>query len=317
MRLPHIVSFESDTNATNYKSASIACPTGERVMSGGVAVTPESDRPRQDGPERALCSGDDNQGWSGAAAEVARTGRDRPGRHAGRRAGFVRMVAHRLRHLREAELNGGHIGRDQVLRTQQQGVEMKRRQRFDRRLPIALGVAGLAVGVLGFTPIGEASVHAVTAKIPSTARYALNAGAVGGVKVSRKPKAGYLFPLPANHHEFCRSPFSRTRSRSKDRRATPARPVLSGRRATPVPPGRKGAPARRARGARRARVGQPATRVLPGRPARGSGIPTSSASRPIRTATTTSPRRSRARPASGRSAAAPRSRRRAAAARSS
>ena len=109
------------------------------------------------------------------------------------------MVAHRLRHLREAELNGGHIGRDQVLRTQQQGVEMKRRQRFDRRLPIALGVAGLAVGVLGFTPIGEASVHAVTAKIPSTARYALNAGAVGGVKVSRKPRAGYLFPLPANH----------------------------------------------------------------------------------------------------------------------
>ena len=76
---------------------------------------------------------------------------------------------------------------------------MKRRQRFDRRLPIALGIAGLAVGVLGFTPIGEASVHAVTAKIPSTARYALNAGAVGGVKVSRKPKAGYLFPLPANH----------------------------------------------------------------------------------------------------------------------
>jgi len=73
---------------------------------------------------------------------------------------------------------------------------MKGRQRFDRRVPIALGVAGLAVGLLGFTPIGEASVRAVTAKVPSKARYALNAGAVGGVKVSRTPKAGRLFPLP-------------------------------------------------------------------------------------------------------------------------
>ena len=70
MRLPHIVSFESDTNATNYKSASIACPTGERVMSGGVAVTPESTGRVKMVRSVPYVSGDDNQGWSGAAAEV-------------------------------------------------------------------------------------------------------------------------------------------------------------------------------------------------------------------------------------------------------
>jgi hypothetical protein len=73
---------------------------------------------------------------------------------------------------------------------------MKGRQRFDGRLPIALGIAALAVGVLGFTPIGEASVHGVTAKVVAKARYAVNAGAIGGVKVSHTPKAGHLYPLP-------------------------------------------------------------------------------------------------------------------------
>ena len=70
MRLPHIVSFESDTNANNYKSASIACPTGERVISGGVAVTPESTGRVKMVRSVPYVSGDDNQGWSGAAAEV-------------------------------------------------------------------------------------------------------------------------------------------------------------------------------------------------------------------------------------------------------
>jgi Collagen triple helix repeat (20 copies) len=72
---------------------------------------------------------------------------------------------------------------------------MKRTQ-LRRRLPFALGFAGLLVGVLGFTSIGQASVHALSASIVPKAKYAVNAGAVGGVKVSRKPRAGYLFPLP-------------------------------------------------------------------------------------------------------------------------
>jgi len=73
------------------------------------------------------------------------------------------------------------------------GIQLSR-----RRLPIALGVSGLLVGVLGFTPIGQASVHAISASIVPKAKYAVNAGAVGGVKVSRKPRAGYLFPLPSS-----------------------------------------------------------------------------------------------------------------------
>jgi hypothetical protein len=67
-----------------------------------------------------------------------------------------------------------------------------------RRLPIALAVVGLLVGVLGYTSIGQASVHAISASVVPRAKYALNAGAVGHVKVSRKPRAGYLFPLPAS-----------------------------------------------------------------------------------------------------------------------
>ena len=72
---------------------------------------------------------------------------------------------------------------------------MKRTQ-LRRRLPIALGLAGLLVGVLGFTSIGQASIHALSASIVPKAKYAVNAGAVGGVKVSKRPRKGYLFPLP-------------------------------------------------------------------------------------------------------------------------
>lgn len=66
------------------------------------------------------------------------------------------------------------------------------------RLPIAFGVAGLLIGILGFTPLGQASLGHLSAKaklIPR-AKFATNAGAVGGVKVSRTPRGGYLFPLP-------------------------------------------------------------------------------------------------------------------------
>jgi hypothetical protein len=73
---------------------------------------------------------------------------------------------------------------------------VKRTQTRSRLLPIALGVAGLLVGILGFTSLGEASVQHLSASVVPRAKYATNAGAVGGVKASRKPRAGYLFPLP-------------------------------------------------------------------------------------------------------------------------
>lgn len=68
----------------------------------------------------------------------------------------------------------------------------------NRRVPIALGLAGLLVGVLGFTSLGEASVRSVSANIVKKAKFATNAGAVSGIKASRKPRAGYLVPLKSN-----------------------------------------------------------------------------------------------------------------------
>jgi hypothetical protein len=67
-----------------------------------------------------------------------------------------------------------------------------------RRLPIALGLAGLLVGVLGFTSLGEASVRSVSATVVPKAKFATNAGAVNGIKASRTPRAGYLIPLKSN-----------------------------------------------------------------------------------------------------------------------
>ena len=64
------------------------------------------------------------------------------------------------------------------------------------RLPTCLRCRRLLVGILGFTAIGQASVDALSAPVVPRAKYAANAGAVGGVKVSRKPRGGYLFPLP-------------------------------------------------------------------------------------------------------------------------
>ena len=63
---------------------------------------------------------------------------------------------------------------------------------MSRRLPIALGLAGLLVGMLGFTSLGQASVHGLNARIVAKARYAENAGAVNGITASRKAKANAL-----------------------------------------------------------------------------------------------------------------------------
>jgi hypothetical protein len=58
-------------------------------------------------------------------------------------------------------------------------------------LPVALSAAALLVAVLGMTPLGSAAARKVT----RVALYAKNAGKVGGIKASKKPKAGRLFPL--------------------------------------------------------------------------------------------------------------------------
>lgn len=63
---------------------------------------------------------------------------------------------------------------------------------MSRRLPIALGLAGLLVGMLGFTSLGQASVHGFKARIVAKAKYAENAGAVNGITASRKAKANAL-----------------------------------------------------------------------------------------------------------------------------
>jgi len=61
-----------------------------------------------------------------------------------------------------------------------------------RRLPIALGVAALAIAALGFTSLGQASR---LARPVSHALYANNAGAVNGIKASRTPKPNKLLML--------------------------------------------------------------------------------------------------------------------------
>jgi len=58
-------------------------------------------------------------------------------------------------------------------------------------LPVALSAAALLVAVLGMTPLGGAAAQKVT----RVALFAKNAGKVGGIKASKKPKAGRLFPL--------------------------------------------------------------------------------------------------------------------------
>jgi hypothetical protein len=63
---------------------------------------------------------------------------------------------------------------------------------MSRRFAIALGLAGLLVGLLGFTSLGQASVHGVRAQVVPRALYANNAGAVGGIKAYRKAHANAL-----------------------------------------------------------------------------------------------------------------------------
>lgn len=62
-----------------------------------------------------------------------------------------------------------------------------------RHVPLALGLAALAVGVLGWTPLGEAAGNVVR-----VALFAQNAGKVNGIGASRSPKPGRLVPLRAN-----------------------------------------------------------------------------------------------------------------------
>ena len=63
---------------------------------------------------------------------------------------------------------------------------------MSRRLPIGLALAGLLVGMLGFTSLGEASISGLSAKVVPRAKFALNAAAVGGIKAYRKAHANAL-----------------------------------------------------------------------------------------------------------------------------
>src|SRR5262245_60863393 len=60
------------------------------------------------------------------------------------------------------------------------------------RLPLAIALAALVVGALGWTGLGSAAVSAVQVA------FARNAGAVDGISASRSRKAGQLLPLGRN-----------------------------------------------------------------------------------------------------------------------
>jgi len=60
-----------------------------------------------------------------------------------------------------------------------------------QRLPVVLSAAALLIAVLGATPNGFAAFKGV-AKV---ALFAKNAGKVGGIAASKKPKAGKLLAL--------------------------------------------------------------------------------------------------------------------------
>jgi hypothetical protein len=71
---------------------------------------------------------------------------------------------------------------------------------MSQRLPLAVAVTALVVAVLGSTPLGEAAGDLADAIVPRAKRadYALNAGAVNGIKASRTPRPGFLVPLGAD-----------------------------------------------------------------------------------------------------------------------
>jgi len=63
-----------------------------------------------------------------------------------------------------------------------------------QRLPLVLSAAALLIAVLGATPLG----HAAGQGVASVALYAKNAGKVGGLGASKKPKPGKLLALGKN-----------------------------------------------------------------------------------------------------------------------
>src|ERR1700751_1320291 len=61
-----------------------------------------------------------------------------------------------------------------------------------QRLPVVLSAAALVIAVLATGPYAAA---ALTGGAVRVALFARNAGKVGGLSASKKPKAGKLFPL--------------------------------------------------------------------------------------------------------------------------
>jgi len=68
---------------------------------------------------------------------------------------------------------------------------------MSRRLPIALGLAGLLVGLLGFTALGQAAGTSAARGVVTVKKvlFANNAGAVNGIHASKKPRPFQLVPL--------------------------------------------------------------------------------------------------------------------------
>lgn len=69
-----------------------------------------------------------------------------------------------------------------------------------QRLSLILSSTALVVALLGVTPLGHAAGSVASKVVPYANRsgYATNAGAVTGIKASRRPTAGKLVPLGAN-----------------------------------------------------------------------------------------------------------------------
>ena len=61
------------------------------------------------------------------------------------------------------------------------------------RLPLVLSLVALVVAVTGFTGLGEAARDALP-----RASFANNAHRVDGIHASKRPRAGYLYPLGRN-----------------------------------------------------------------------------------------------------------------------
>jgi len=122
-------------------------------------------------------------------------------------------------------------------------------------VPLVLGVLSLLVGVLGFTSLGEASIRSTSSTVVPSVMYALNAGAVGGMKVSRAPRGGYLYPIPRNG-KFPLSVIPFTPTDGSNAPPGPnGLPAPRGRRATPAAAGFRGRPGQAGR------PGRPGSRV--------------------------------------------------------